>query len=531
MKIEKKELKGLNRREFLYLSGAGVAGMTLAGMPRLSYGKKKYGGRIRIGARYAAMGLDAHKNQDYADIKSHSLMYYGLTEQGKLPQVEINPMMAKSWEISKDGREYIFPLKEGVKFHHGKEMDSGDVKYSIERVMNPATRSPRAFAFRWVDSVSVIDKYHVKIRLKEPFAPFLTVLTVNFCPIIPAGWEPTGMKPAPGTGPFVFKSFVPNETLETTRFDQYWEVDEKTGDRLPFADSVFLKKIPDETVRLTALRAGDMDFIETPTIKVLAEAMLEKPIPGITMGYDMPGNQIVFFNVSKPPFDNKKVRQAVAYALDKKEILKGLFWGLGEMINNQPFLKESRFYIPVEDRDQDLGKAKQLMVEAGYPNGFPTEFLEYSVTQYMAGAELIMGQLRKIGIEAKMKVIDRAPYYTMMRKGEYNISCGSYDERFDWDDAFYMYFHSSEIGQNNCCRYANKELDALLEKGRTTWKTEDRKPIYKKVIEILKEDLPVWYFAKGCVGYGFRDNLKGFRPGFATRYSFYGGGVKYWWLE
>jgi peptide/nickel transport system substrate-binding protein len=207
-----------------------MAGMALAGIPEMARGaekKPKYGGRVRIGERYGSTGLDAHRNQYFMDYQNYVLMYNALAIMGPLPQVRIYPDLAKSWEISPDGREYIFPLREGVKFHHGKELDSGDVKYSIERVMNPATRSPRAFAYRWIDSIHIIDKYHLKIRLKEPFGPFLTTLTIQNCPIIPAGWEPTGVKPAPGTGPFVFKSFVPNET---------------TGNRLPYVDSIHVKK-------------------------------------------------------------------------------------------------------------------------------------------------------------------------------------------------------------------------------------------------------------------------------------------------
>jgi peptide/nickel transport system substrate-binding protein len=101
----------------------------------------------------------------------------------------------------------------------------------------------------------------------------------------------------------------------------------------------------------------------------------------------------------------------------------------------------------------------------------------------------------------------------------------------DWDDAYYLYFHSSEIGQNNWTRYTSKELDKLLEQGRSTWKTEDRKPIYEKVIKILMEDLPMLVTVDSVVGYGFRNDLKGFVPGFGTRYAFFGGGVKYWWIE
>ena len=212
--------------------------------------------------------------------------------------------------------------------------------------MDPKTRSPRRFAYSWIDSVEVPDKYTVKIRLKEPFAPFLYSLTIRNCPIIPAGWEPTSMKPAPGTGPFVFKSFDPNLTSEFTRFDKYWEYDEKTGDRLPYLDSINVRKIVDATVRWTALRAGDLDYIQNPPRHIVLEE-LKKPTPGTVTVMPQPvGCSWIYFNVTKPPYDNKKVRQAIAYAIDKKEFVNAAYFGLGETTNNQPFLNRSRIYIP-----------------------------------------------------------------------------------------------------------------------------------------------------------------------------------------
>jgi peptide/nickel transport system substrate-binding protein len=421
MKKAKEISRGITRREFLYLSGAGAAGIVVGGLPTAGHGeekKPKYGGRMRVAERYACTGLDAHRNQFYMDFQNYTLMYNALTEMGELPQVRMYPSLAKSWEISPDGREYTFPLREGVKFHHGKELDSGDVKYSIERVMNPATRSPRAFAYRWIDSVNIIDKYHLKIRLKESFGPFLSTLTIQNCPIIPAGWEPTGMKPAPGTGPFVFKAFVPNETTDLTRFDKYWEVDEKTGDRLPYLDSIYIKKIVDETVRWTALRAGDLDYINCPPRNIVLDET-KKQTPGMVTVMPQPVAYVaMIFNVAKPPFDNKKVRQAVAFGTNKKEFIQAAYWGLAEAVSNQPFSNRSRFYVPVKDREPDLAKAKQLLAEAGYPNGFKVEILTYSDTTYVDGAQAAVGQMKNIGIEATIKVIDRAPFWEYARKGQ-----------------------------------------------------------------------------------------------------------------
>ena len=534
MENKDEDFAGFTRREFFSLSACGAAGMFLGGFPDPGHAeekKPKYGGRLRRASRFTAVGLDPHVNQDSADYFTYNVMYDALTEQGPMPQLEIFPMLCKSWEISNDGREYIFPLRQGVKFHHGKELDTGDVKYSIERVMNPATRSPKAFAYRWIDSIHIIDKYHLKIRLKEPFAPFLASLTCQNCGIVPSGSEPTPTKPAPGTGPFLLKSFVPNETFEAARFDKYWLTDEMTGDRLPYLEGIYLKKVVDDTVRWTALRAGDIDFCEAPPTKVIADAILKQPIQGMVLGYTNLGNSLLFFNLKKPPFDNKKVRQAIAHAIDKKAILKAVHWGLGETIDSQPFPRGSRFYIPVEDREWNLATARQLLTEAGYPNGFRIEFLQRAVSYDLAGCEAVIGQLKAVGIEATMKVLDRAAYFNLMRKGDYQISYYIISERFDWDDGYYMFFHSSETGKNNWSGYKNPKMDDLLEKGRTAWKTAERKIIYKEVLDLLRDDLPVYYICKSVTGYAFRDYVQGFRKGFASRLSFHGGGGKYLWLD
>ena len=534
MKHAESTIEGLTRREFLSLTGGSMTGLFLAGAPGSAYAQEKRpksGGRLRMGSAFASSGLDCHKNQDFADYTNYCYFYGGLTEIGKVPQVEIHPMLAKSWEISQDGKEYLFNLREGVKFHHGKELDSGDVKYSIERVLNPATRSPRAFALRYIDSVRVIDKYNLKINLKEPFGPFLSNMTIYNCAIIPAGAEPTPTKPAAGTGPYTVKSFVPNETIEFQRFDQYYEKHEKWGDRLPYIEAITVLKIPDDTVRWTAFRAGQLDICYSPPVNILAKALLEKPLPSVSMDFESLGCSGIWFNTSKQPFDNRKVRQAVACAIDKKKVLAGVFWGLGETVNNQPFLDRSRLFIPVKEREADMAKAKQLLSESGYPNGFNTEILAYNLKFDSDTAEVVSGELKKVGIEASIKVIDRAAFYPMLRRGEFSLASRGVDERFDWDDAYYMYFHSSEVGKNNFARFHTKDLDALLEKGRTLWKHEDREKAYAKVVETIRDEVPILYLYKTAVGYALADHVKGFRKGFATRFAWHDGGGKYWWID
>ena len=532
--MEEKEAMEMTRRRFLYLSGAGMAGMTLAGLPELSHGqdkKPKYGGRLRIGERFGSAGLDAHKNQLFMDFQNYLLMYNGLTDLGSLPQLNIYPDVAKSWEISKDGRDYIFLLREGVKFHHGKELDSNDVKYSMERVMNPATRAPMAFSFRMIDSITAVDKYTVKIHLKTPFGPLLSALTIRNCPIIPAGWEPTPMKPAPGTGPFVFKSLDPLQTTEFTRFDQYWEIDEKTGMRLPYLDGIWIKGVAEDVVRWTGLRAGDFDYINIVPRKIAVEEQ-KKPTPGIVTMITQPvGVAWIYMNTSKPPFDNKKVRQAIGYCIDKEEILKGAYYSLGEVCNNQPFLNRSRLYAPVQDRKMDREKARQLLAEAGYPKGFKCEIPCSTESYSVDSANVFVGQLKTIGIEATVLAIEWVQLMVKLRNGDFTMSFQGDSERLDPDDAFYMRLHSSEIGKNNNSFYNNKEMDKLLEQGRTLWKWEDRRPVYQKVVELIKEDLPILYVGKAINPIGWRDYVKGHEGGMSTWFNYYHGGMKKVWLD
>jgi peptide/nickel transport system substrate-binding protein len=296
-------------------------------------------------------------------------------------------------------------------------------------------------------------------------------------------------------------------------------------------DSVSVKKVPEDIVRWTALRAGDFDYIQNPPRKVAVDES-KKPTPGIIVVIPQPvGCAWFYFNVSKPPFDNKKVRQAVAYGFDKKGLIQAAYWGLGEPCNNQPFLTRSRMYIPVKDREVDVEKAKKLLAEAGHPNGFRTEISTGTESVMIDGCNYAVGQLKNIGIEATVKSMDTVTWVVTQRKGDYFISFSGDSERLDPDDSYYMRLHSSEVGINNWSRYSNKEMDKLLEEGRATWKWEDRVPIYKKVVEMNMEDLPILYVAKSIIPVAYQQYVKGHEAGMATWFGYYQGGIKCVWLD
>src|SRR4030042_4549273 len=142
-----------------------------------------------------------------------------------------------------------------------------------------------------------------------------------------------------------------------------------------------------------------------------------------------------------------------------------------------------------------------------------------------------MGELKKLGVEGTKKGINRAPYFVSLRKGDYSISVMVESVKLDPDDAYYTFLHSSEINKNNWSRYANKEFDRLLEGGRAAGKSEDRVSFYKKVVELIKEDLPIFYIARGKPTLAFRDYVKGFGAGLGTWFGYYGGGFKKAWLD
>ena len=534
-----RRIGAVSRREFLAMGGGALAGVALGVLPAQadkSCGKPKYGGHLRIGERYHAQTLDPHKQVAFIETMNAMLMFNGLTDRGSLPEVNIYPALAESWEISEDGRTYTFRLR-AAKFHNGKEVTAADVKYSIGRIRDPKTASPRERDLFALDSVDVVDRRTVRLNLKEAYGPMLHKLTVQVTPIIPEGTSYTDGTPPPGTGPFVFKEWRLNEYTRFVRNKDYYEKG------LPYVDMVSVIGIPDATARFTALRTGEIDWLTTlPLGRV---PMLQKnPPPGITVFVSKGmGRHQIFFNLKdqvlgKPnPFSDVRVRRAVAYAIDKKEILQGASWGYGDVLQGQVYSPLEPWSVDVSDYAQNLEKARALLAEAGYPKGFKALLPLRSDDPRKRGSEVTAAQLKKIGIELELKLLADAEYYrTVNRMREFTITYEALPYRDDPDDGYYLYLHSKS--PSNPTGYANPEFDRLLEEARGLTGREERKKVYKKVVEKIHEDVPWIWTHSNNLPYAWRDYLKcDCAPGEENCFGFGGwfasanGGFKRVWLD
>ncbi len=492
--------------------------------PVLSQAQKPIpGGTLILGMRQDATGMDPHKQQFSEQFKRYSFLYNGLLDFDK--QGRLVPSLALSWKYSADQKELTLKLRPGVKFHNGKELKAEDVKYSLDRVRDKNTASPLIRDFSSIQEVKVVDGLTVKLILKEAFAPLLSKLTLYCCSIIPVGTEAKEGTPPPGTGPFQFVEHKLNDFMKLKKFPQYWEKG------YPLVDEIIFKPIVEDTVRYTSLRTGEIHWANTIPFPEVERALKNPPKDIIVKEGPTQGAFYFILNNARPPFNNLKVRQAVALALDKKEIVAGAVWGRGEAAD-QSFGKFSPFYLPVKPQIQDLKKARALLAEAGHPKGFKVIFPALTAHSLLLEmAKIAQAQLTKIGIEAELQLLDGAAFnqQVIVQKNFDITTMGDAGEtKNDFDDAYYRSLFSTS--PYNFAKYSNPAVDALLQEGRTTFDLKKRKKIYTQVVNQMNQDAPIIYAIIRPIPYGWRSSLKGWEPNATSSLCYSGGGFTRAWL-
>lgn len=337
---------------------------------------------------------------------------------------EVKPALAKNWSISSDQTVYTFHLQQGVKFHDGNAFDADDVIFSLNRARAENSVNAQKALFKPIKSVEKKDAATVVVTLNQPTGGFLFNMGWGDAVMVdPASADKNKSNPI-GTGPFVFKRWVKGDRIELEKNKSYWGTPAKL-------EKATIKIIPDPAVVVTALLAGDVDaYPNIPAPETISQFQTDprfKVVIGTTEG-----ETILSTNNKKEPFSNPKVRQAIAHALDRKAIIDGAMFGFGTPIGTH-FAPHHPAYVELTKRYEfNLEKAKQLLAEAGYANGFNAVIKLPPPSYARRGGEIVASQLTKIGIKLEIVPVEWAQWLDQVFKNkDYDLTIVSHTEPMD----------------------------------------------------------------------------------------------------
>jgi len=445
-----------------------------------------------------AKSLDPHASNDNPSSRIRVQIYDRLMEldDNGVPQ----PMLAESWERP-DDKTIIFHLRKGVKFHNGDEMKASDVKFSLER----ALASPEvAEIISGINSVEVLDDYTVKVTTEKPMAAILNNLAHTTIAILSekatkeAG-DKFGQNPI-GTGPYKFVSWQSGDRITLEAFPEYWQGEAPTK-------NVIFRNIVEDTNRTIGLETGELDIVYD--ISGMDKNKLKDDDRFVLIEGPQASLTYLGFNMKKAPYDNPKVREAISYAIDQKPIIDTVFLGAGDPANSIIGPNVWGHY-DVEKFTQDIEKAKALLAEAGFPNGFKAKIWvnDNPVRRDIAAIETVEWGAFLDGTARGDHEMFLLGWGTVTRDPDYGI---------------YELVSTTTMGSaGNRSFYSNPTVDKLLEEGRTELDPEKRKAIYKEIQEIIRKDIPMYMIIYPLQNVVTQKNIKNFKLDSAQSHKIYG---------
>lgn len=336
----------------------------------------------------------------------------------------VKPALAESWEVVEDGLVYRFQLKKGVIFHDGTSFDSADVMFTFKRAMASDSVNAQKGLFEPIERLTVDGPHAVEIRLKRPTGGFTFDIGWGDAVIVaPESAQENKSKPV-GTGPFRFKRWVQGDRVEIERFEDYW------GEKA-FLERATIKFIPDPAAAAAAVLAGDVDaFANFPAPETMVQFEAD-PRFSVTIG-STEGETILAINNAKEPFSDLRVRQAIAHALDRLEVIEGAMFGYGTPIGSH-FAPHHPAYVDLTGRyPHDLEKARALLADAGFESGFQATLKLPPPSYARRGGEIIAAQLAETGIEIELIPIEWAQWLEQVFRGkDYDMTIVSHTEPMD----------------------------------------------------------------------------------------------------
>lgn len=413
------------------------------------------------------------------------------------------PDIAESWEVLDEGRTYIFHLKKNVMFTNNREVTSDDFKYSFQRVLSPSGKSPNTWVLEkisgakefmqgaapTVSGIACPDRYTVRITLEQPFTPFLHLLTMTAAYVLPH--EEVESRGADfsshptGTGPFLLKQWNNNNEIILARNDRYFSGHARI-------QGIVYRIIPEELTALTEFELGNLNVITVPAAeyaRYLASPVWKEYLSA------MQGLNIYYlgFNCSRPPFDDRNVRRAVSYALDREKILNTFYERRGRLARG-PVPDLLRTWQPAVPLSFNPHEAKRLIDASGIKDR-PILFYITADQEVIDIAEIIQAYLSSVGLNVRIKQLEWSAYKSAVNKGEPDLFWLSWWADYpDPDNFLFPLFHSANHGAGgNRSRYSNSSVDRFLEAGQRAVRKDQRAAYYREAEKIIIDDAP-WVF-------------------------------------
>lgn len=471
-----------NRRAFLASTAAAVSVPTL--MPRrlLAQAAPVPGGTLRVSIDQAAAVIHPLLMRVNPEYLVGELLYSGLTRLR--PDMSVEPDLALSWEPNADLTEWTFALREGVTFHDGEAVTPADVVASFEAILNPDFASPARNNVGPIAGVEAVGEHAVKFTLSAAYADLPVALAYTNARVIPAsviaGDFDSLRSAANGTGPFRLVSYEPDRLIVVEKNPAYYDPER------PYLDRIEIHVFPDISAEGSALMAGDIDLVATiaPT-----EFMRLQGASGIDLLRNPSGQFCnVNFGTDIAPFDDERVRRALALTVDREAMLQFVTEGFGTIGNDTPLNSAYRFFEALPQREANIEEARRLLAEAGYPDGFEATLVASDRPALRAQLAIALREMaRAAGIIINVQVMPHATYLDQVwTKGDFYV--GFYNMQ-PTPDGIFQLIYTSDAAWNET-RWNNPEFDALIAAARATTDEAERTALYTRAQQMMHDQVP-----------------------------------------
>ncbi len=472
----------------------GLSAVMVAGLLALASAQGKGGGTLRAGLEADPPNMDPHRSTTAVDRQVFQNLYDKLVDTDE--NLQIVPMLATSWTISPDGKTVTFKLRQGVKFHDGTPFDATAVKYNFDRMQDPNFPSARRSEVRPIQKTTVVDPYTVALSLEKPYSPLLYVLTDRAGMMVsPAEAQKAGTNFALhpiGTGPFRFVEKVPQDHITLERNPNYWVKGQ------PYLDRIIYRPFADDNARVANVKSGDLDIINLVPLAQVKQLTQDASKPGARLKLLEHGAfrwQGIWLNVTKPPFDNKLLRQAFNATIDRNAVanvvLQGAAYPAYSFFPNGTPAHDPTWKIPT----RNVPLAKEKLQAAGQVNGFQFTLLAVPNQEDQSIAQAVQSMASEAGIQVKIQIVE---FGTLVHETDtlmHQAALLGWSGRPDPDFDIYPFVTKSGIGSFNDAGYTNPRVETLLDAARLLNDMAQRRRAYKEVTQILAEDLPhIWLY-------------------------------------